>query len=312
MPIRRRCLLTAGLTAVLVVPAGPALADSTPDSGSSTEGSVTEGSVEVDGARIHYQVEGEGEPMVLVHGYPLSGDLFARNRAELAESFQVITPDLPGYGGSETSGQQAEGSVGAYADDVLAVMDDLGVDSAVVGGMSMGGQIVLSMYQQAPERFDGMILIDTTAAPAPPPEAGTWEGVAQVVREQGKQAVPPLVIDEMLTGRTRMDEPELVDQLIGLMDQASTEAYLAGASALATRPDFQPLLPDIAVPTLLLVGLEDHLYPYEMDQQMAAAIPDSDLVVLDGGAHAAIIEQAQPADAAILQWAQEQSLSAAA
>ena len=140
-------------------------------------------------------------------------------------------------------------------------MTELGVEEALIGGMSMGGPIVFSMYEMAPERFAGMLLIDTIAAPANEIEAGTWMGTVAFLRQNGVEALPPLLIDEMLTGEARMERPELAEYLIGIMNEASLQAALAGAMALANRPDFRPLLGEIDVPVLVLVGLQGHHLP---------------------------------------------------
>lgn len=254
-----------------------------------------------DGARIYYEVHGEGEPMVLVHGYPLNGGLFRDNVGPLSEQFQVVTVDLRGYGQSETP--NSEGSVALYASDVLAVMDELGLNQAIIGGMSMGGPIVFELYRQAPERFRAMILNDTIAAGAVPAEAGLWQGVGQQVEELGVASLVDFLMPDMLTAETRMNHPELVAYLGGLMEQASEDAALAGASALETRPDSAATLAEITVPTLILTGEEDSLYPYEIAQSLNEGILNSTLVLLPGAAHAAIIEAADEANAAILEWA---------
>ena len=261
-----------------------------------------EGFVEIaDGARIFYQTWGEGQPIVLVHGYPLNGGLFRDNVAALAEQHQVVTVDLRGYGQSETPDAQA--SIALYASDVLAVMDELDLQSAIVGGMSMGGPIVFELYRQAPDRFAGMILIDTIAAAAAPPEAGLWRGVAEQVEGMGPESLIGFLMPDMLTGDTRMNRPELVDHLSSLMQAASVDAWLGGANALATRPDSTATLPEIQVPTLILVGLEDSLYAFEIARGMQEQIPDSRLEILPGASHAAIFEAADEANAAILDWA---------
>lgn len=254
-----------------------------------------------DGARIYYEVHGEGEPMVLVHGYPLNGGLFRDNVGPLSEQFQVLTVDLRGYGRSETP--DSEGSIELYASDVLAVMDDAGIEQAIVGGMSMGGPIVFEMYRQAPERFRGMILNDTIAAGAVPAEAGLWRGVVEQVEELGVASLVDFMMPDMLTAETRMNNPELAEYLGNLMEQASEEAALAGANALETRPDSAATLAEITVPTLILTGIDDSLYPYEVAQSMNEGILNSELVLLPGAAHAAIIEAADEANAAILEWA---------
>lgn len=264
----------------------------------STAGSFVE---TADGARIYYEVHGEGEPMVLIHGYPLNSGLFRDNVGPLSEQYQVITLDLRGYGQSETP--NSEGSIVTYASDVLAVMDDVGVDQAIIGGMSMGGPIVFEMYRQAPERFRGMILNDTIAAEATPSEAGLWGGVGEQAETLGVPSLVDFLMPDMLTADTRMNNPELVAYLGGLMEQASQEAAIAGASALATRPDSAATLAEITVPTLILTGQDDSLYPYEIAQSLNEGILNSELVLLPGAAHAAIIEAADEANAAILEWA---------
>ena len=262
-----------------------------------------EGFVEVNGARIHYQSQGDaGDPaMVLVHGYPLSGDLFREQRDGLSDTYRVVTLDLRGYGDSTAPDSNA--TVQTYAQDVLDVMTELNVDRAIIGGMSMGGPIVFEMYRRAPARFRGMILIDTTPKPAAPAEAGLWRGVAAQARQQGVPSLVPFLLKDMLTGDTRMNRPQLADFLGGIVEAASLDAAVAGANALASRPDSRPTQSTISVPTLILTGAEDSIYPFETARDMNAAIPNSTLVLPAGAAHAAIIEAGSAANDAIRSWA---------
>lgn len=290
------------ITLLLALLIGASVAQEQPQQ-TSTPPADREGFVDMDdGARVFYQVWGEGQPMLLIHGYPLNGGLFRDNVGPLSEHYQVATVDLRGYGQSETPDNQ--GSIETYAGDVLAVMDELGFEQAIIGGMSMGGPIVFEMYRQAPDRFSGMILIDTLAAPASPPEAGLWNGVAEMVQAMDKGPVIDFLMPDMLTGETRMNRPELVEYMTGLMEAASLEAWVAGANALATRPDSRDLLSQIDVPTLILVGLEDSLYPFEIARSMQEQIPTAQLEILPGAAHAAILEEAGLANQVIRSWAQ--------
>ena len=262
-----------------------------------------EGTVEVNGATIHYRSEGAADApaIVLVHGYPLSGDLFREQRAGLSGTYRVVTLDLRGYGASTAPDSNA--TVQTYAQDVLDVMTRLGVERAIIGGMSMGGPVVFEMYRRAPARFRGMILIDTTPKPAAPAEAGLWRGVAAQARQQGVPSLVPFLIKDMLTGQTRMNDAPLADYLSGLITDASLEAAVAGANALATRPDSQPTLATISVPTLVITGAEDTIYPFETARDMANAIPNATLALPPGAAHAAIIEAGGAANDAIRSWA---------
>lgn len=256
---------------------------------------------EVNGARIFYEAAGDGPPMLLLHGYPLSGAMFARVREALEADHTVITVDHRGYGLSEAP--EVPDSIEVYAEDALAVLDELGIEQAIVGGMSMGGPIALSMYEMAPERFSGMILIDTTAAAAGPPEAGLWKGVETVIADKGLAPVIPALIPDMLTGVTRVSDPAFGEYLTSVMEGASDEAGRGGAIALAERPDFTALLGEIEVPVLVLVGVEDALYSVSVSQEMQSKIPGATLAIIPGGSHAAIFEAAGASAAAISDWA---------
>lgn len=264
-------------------------------------GMADEGTVEVNGASIFYSSQGEGEPMVLIHGYPLSGELFRDNVGPLAASYRVITVDLRGFGRSEAPDDQA--SIETYATDVLAVMDELGIDEAIVGGMSMGGITIFEMVRQAPERLSGIVLIDTVHLPAATAEAAMWRGVAAQAEEEGVASLADFLMPDMLSGNARMNREELVEHLSGLVEQASLEGAVGGANALADRPDSTATLGDITVPTLIIVGLEDTLTPFEVHEEMQGAIEGSELVIIPDAAHASNFEAAEAANEAILEWA---------
>lgn len=255
---------------------------------------------DVNGARIFYQATGDGPALLLLHGYPLSGAMFGRVREALEDRWTVISLDHRGYGLSDAP--DMPGAIEIYAQDALAVLDQLGIEQAVIGGMSMGGPITLSMYQMAPKRFSGMILIDTTAGSAGPPEAGLWRGIESVIAKSGLAPIIPALIPDMLTGETRLIDPVHADYLTEIMQGASAKAGREGAIALAERPDFTGLLGNIEVPVLVMVGVEDALYAVNVSRDMADSIPDSTLAILPGGSHAAVFEAAGHAAAAIRNW----------
>jgi len=257
------------------------------------------GSVSVGGARIAYRVQGHGPALMLVHGYPLSGELFAKNRATLARRYTVVTPDLRGFGSSTTP--DSEGSVQIYAKDMLAMMDHLNIKKAIIGGMSMGGPVVLEMYREAPQRFRGLILIDSTTSPANDVEKAQWPGFGKQAEDKGVASMVPVLMPQMLTTETRMSNPALVAFVGHVVTRGSIKAAVGGGQTLATRPDSRNT--KIHVPVLILVGKEDPIYPVEMQQKIHQDTPGSRLVVIPGAAHAAIIEKPEQASQAILSWA---------
>ena len=277
--------------AALALLGAPAMAQGAPEVSALQAPDARQGEyAEVDGARIFYEAAGEGPAVMLLHGYPLSGALFARMRDELQKNHTVVTVDHRGYGKSEA--QSNPGTVEQYAKDAIAVMDKLGIEKAAIGGMSMGGPIVFEMFRQAPDRFSQMILIDTIAAPASPMEAGIWNGSMKKIEEAGVEGIIPFLMPQMLTGETRETMPEVGKYLESAMKQASKEAALGGAKALAERPDSGPTLEKIEVPVLVLVGRADPVYAYEISQKMADAIGDNaSVAIIPGASHAAVFEK---------------------
>ncbi|GGL52533.1 alpha/beta fold hydrolase [Wenxinia marina] len=162
-------------TALTPVLAAPAFAQDAAEALGLPAPAAREGqTLSVNGADIFVSESGEGEVLYLLHGYPLSGALFERVRDRLDDEYRVVTIDHRGYGNS--TAPEVVGDVATYAEDALSVLDELGIDSAVIGGMSMGGPILFEMYRQNPDVFDAAILIDTNPNPANEIEAGIWNG----------------------------------------------------------------------------------------------------------------------------------------
>ncbi|KKK88050.1 hypothetical protein LCGC14_2747060, partial [marine sediment metagenome] len=237
---------------------------------------------------------------VLLHGYPLSGALFERMRDTLDDSHRVITIDHRGYGKSTTEAPVED--VTTYAEDALAVIEELGIENAAIGGMSMGGPIVFEMYRQNPDIFSQMLLIDTNHMPANKIEAGIWEGAEATLKEkEDVSAIIPFLMPNMLTGETRTETaPAQVDYLTEAMKQASVDGAIGGAKVLANRPDSSETLGSVDVPVLVLVGRADPVYPVELSQKMADAAPQGEIAIIDGASHAAVFEQPEASAQAIL------------
>lgn len=276
-----------------------ALLSTTAFAGGAAAPVAAEGTVTVNGAQVYYKATGSGQPLLLIHGYPLNGELFKNNR--MMSGYRVITVDLPGFGKSKLAPGQTV-SIENYAQTMVGFMDAMKLDKAVVGGMSMGGMTLLQMYKIAPERFKGLILIDTTAEPAGIAEAAMWRGTAQQAQQKGVASLVDLLMPRMLTGESRMKMPNQVAPLGNLIKQASVEGAVGAGNALASRPDANPVLPTIKVPTLIVAGLEDNVTAPELQMKMNKAIRGSKLVLIPGAGHASTFEKAGAMNAAVANW----------
>jgi len=255
------------------------------------------------GVSLFYHDEGQGEPLLLIHGFPLSGELFQPQRAGLSHRFRVITPDLRGMGRSDSLPDADDYAMSTYADDLAALLDALGIGQAIVGGMSMGGYVAFAMLRRHPDRVRGLILFDTKAA-ADTAEARTGRyKMMQQARDEGVGAIADAMLPKMLSERTRAEQPELARWLRELMAANPVDGIVGALHALAERPDSSPLLPTINIPTLVVVGSEDPITPPAVAQEMADAIPGAELLVVDGAAHAANLERPEEVNARIERWA---------
>lgn len=258
---------------------------------------------DLDGVSIFYHDEGQGEPLLLVHGFPLSSDLYQPQRAALSHRFRVITPDLRGMGRSDPL--PGAYSMESYADDLSALLDHLGIGQAIVGGMSMGGYVVFALVRRHPDRVKGLILLDTKAA------ADTEEGrqgrfkMAEQARSEGASAIAEVMLPKMLTEQTLSQQPELAEFVRGMMAATPVEGITGALEAMAARSDSTPLLASIQVPTLIIVGNEDQITPTAVAQEMHKAIPNAELVIIDGAAHAATLERPAAVNQAIEEWASQ-------
>ncbi|WP_062438970.1 alpha/beta fold hydrolase [Herbidospora daliensis] len=235
--------------------------------------------------RLYTRTAGSGLPLVLLHAFPLSSAMWLAQRGGLAAGCQVVTPDLRGFGGSQLGDD--EPSLDAMADDVAELLDGLGVERAVVGGLSMGGYVVMALARRHPERLAGVILANTKAAPDTPEAAANRETVARRLLDGGDllDTVPNLL------GPTSLERRGMVvGRVRGLVGAAPAQAAAWAQRAMAARPDSFDTLRGLTVPALVIAGDEDKITPTAEAEAMTKAIPDARLVVIGHAGHLSAIE----------------------
>lgn len=246
---------------------------------------------------LAYTEVGRGRPLVLLHAFPLSSALFGPllDAGIAGEHWQVITPDLRGFGDSPLGDD--EPSLAAMAADVVALLDHLRIETAVVGGVSMGGYVTMELLRAAPERVDGVLLIDTKAG-ADTEQARTGRlAMAQAVHEQGRGVLDPM-LDGLLGATSRAERADVVALVSGWLDAADPAAVAWAQRAMAARPDSHRTLAESGVPGAVIVGGEDTLSPLAEATTMAQELGTAPRVVPAAG-HLAVLEQPGPAAAAV-------------
>jgi pimeloyl-ACP methyl ester carboxylesterase len=243
--------------------------------------------IEAGGHRIAYDRQGEGPPVVLLHGGVGDRRTWRRQIDDLSDEFTVVAWDAPGYGGSSDPPEAFR--LADFADCLAAFIDALGLGRAHVVGLSFGGGLALELYRRHPEIPMTLVLAGAYAG---------WAGSLppEVVEQRLQLALrladlpPGQLVDEMLPTLFSASAPaELVDEFAAIMSEFHPAGLRANARAFA-EADVRDVLPRIGVPTLLLHGGEDVRAPLNVAQDIHARIPRARLVVMPGVGHASSVE----------------------
>lgn len=228
--------------------------------------------------------------VVLIHAFPLNASLWQPQVDRAPAGWRFVTPDLPGFGRSSLPPVR---TIDGMAHAVLAHLDELRIERAVIGGMSMGGYVTLALFRLAPERFSGMVLADTRATADNDQQREGRRRMIASVRQDGPQAVADEMLPRLLGETTHRDQPELATRVRQMIETNSADAIAGAVEAMMGRVDSRPLLAEIAVPALVVCGDEDVLTPPSDSEALHAAISGSRLAVLAGAGHLSNIEAAE-------------------
>ena len=237
---------------------------------------------------VRYLEAGQGEAIVLLHAFPLNAEQWLPQLHRVPPGRRVIAPDLRGFRGSGPAFEDpgVDGvTMDGYGTDVLALMDHLDIERAVVGGLSMGGYVAFAMLRLAAPRVSGLVLANTRAAADSAEGRANRDRLIALVRQEGAAALVREMLPKLLGETERREQPDLVDAVERLIRMNSADGLAAALAAMRDRPDSTPLLPAIACPTTIVTSDEDTLIPSSESDAMHRLIPGSQLVVLRGVGH---------------------------
>ena len=251
---------------------------------------------DVNGQHIHYEdTGGDGPVVILGHGFLMDHEMFVHQVAALRDRYRVITWDERCFGTTEFDGQPF--SYWDSARDCLALLDHLGIDRAVVGGMSQGGFLSLRAALTAPERVRGLILLDTAAAAEHPEVAAGYQQMIDTWTTVGP-------VDELAEIIANIIIADPAENAVWIAKwQARPKELLAQAGAcLLSRDDITDRLGEITCPALVIHGTDDTAITMDKAETLAAGLVGCGGVVKVGGAHAANLTNPEPVNAAILEF----------
>ena len=232
--------------------------------------------------------DGPGEPLVLLHAFPLNGRMFEPQMEAFSEGRRVVAPDYPGFGRSPRTPAQPD--IRYYAEGVLGLLDRLGLERVVLGGVSMGGYVALGCMRLFPERVSGLILADTRPDADSEETRENRKNMARRVADEGVEILIELQMRRLLARDTLENNEEVVEEVRDMILESSPGGVVAALGALRERPDSTPLLEEIEVPTLVIGGEEDGISSPEVMGAMAQKIPGSRHVTLPRAGHLSNLE----------------------
>lgn len=255
---------------------------------------------------LHHIETGSGPAVVLLHAFPMDSALWAAQRRPIGQAgYRVITPDLPGFGGSALPSGPA--SLDVMADEVAALLDHLGIDRAIVGGLSMGGYVTMAMLRRHRERLAGIVLADTKATADTPQGAAARQAMAAEVEAAGSAVViAEGMLPNLLGTTTRSTRPEVVAAVSRWIGAQPAAAVAWAQRAMAARPDSSADIAGFGGPVLVLYGEEDTISTAADAQAMAAAArvggsPTSVLEIPRSG-HLSAVEDPDAVTRGLLGW----------
>lgn len=248
------------------------------------------------GARVHFDVTGEGPPVLLLHGFTLQGDALSVLTAALAPRYACVTMDLLGHGGSSGPEDPERYRLEELALDAVAVMDRLGHERFALFGYSLGGRVAMRLALRHRPRIAALILESASPGIEDPREREARQraddALAEEILRQGVgwfaghwENIPLFATQRTLSAETRARVRE------GRLRQSAGGLALSLRGAGAGRdPDVWQRIGDLPGPLLLLAGAEDPKYA-AIAARMAAIHPDARLRILEGAGHTAHLER---------------------
>jgi pimeloyl-ACP methyl ester carboxylesterase len=244
-----------------------------------------------DDAQLAFDDIGSGhDALLLIHGHPFDRTMWQPQLAPIASlGWRLVVPDLRGYGASPGGGEKT--TLDVFARDLLMLLDHLGIDQAVVAGLSMGGQIAMEICRLAPARVRGLVLAATF--PQAETEPGKRHRIATAERllAEGMAGYATEMLPRMLAAGSIQSAPEMAQHVARMMRHAPAAGAAAALRGRAERPDYCAVLERFERPALIVVGDQDAFTTRQDADRMHTLLKDSELAWLPGVGHMPNLER---------------------
>jgi len=238
--------------------------------------------ISVNGIDLAYERRGKGNPLVLIHGFPLDHTSWEDVALLLQDDFDLIIPDLRGFG--ESGSVDASYTVADMADDISGLLNNLGIEKAAFAGHSMGGYVALSFAKAYPQKVSGLGLVSSQAlADSPERKAGRYK-TAEDVAEKGV-----IVVSDAMSSKLSPNADVQV-YVRRVIERQGKSGVMGALKAMAEREDLSPSLSSFNFQVVLLHGAADVLIPVDRSREIKQIMPSARLIELPEAGHMPIKE----------------------
>lgn len=238
------------------------------------------------------------DAVVLIHAFPLNASQWAPQTDVTDGSIRMFTPDLPGFGTQPGLDEQAF-SMELAAEYIGRELQVQGIDTCILGGLSMGGYVAFECWRQFPEKISGMLLANTKAtADSPDAVQARYDAVEQIGAGHYTRFVDEL-IERLVSPTTRQNSPDVVGDVRAMMLRAIPDSVIAALLGIAARRDSTGLLSTISIPVSIVVGADDAITTGDDARSMHSLLPESSLTVIEKVGHLSNLESPNQFNAAL-------------
>lgn len=243
-------------------------------------------------SKLSYKRYGTGPALMLLHGFPASGNLWSEVQFQLSQHTTLLIPDLPGTGGSDLKNDDT--SMDELAHVVPEILDDAGISQCVVAGHSMGGYIALAAAGLFPDRLKGLSLVHSTANSDDEEKKEKRKKAISVIRKGGKDVFIKGMIPPLFSESFRQAHPETIQERIEEGMKIPSESLIAFYNAMIARPGRLEVLSAAGFPVQFILGKEDSTIPWQSVLSQCSLPVRSFVSLYDSCAHMSMLEQKEP------------------
>lgn len=248
---------------------------------------------------IHYTATGNGEPIILVHGFGEDSRIWENQVKPLAAKYQVFLPDLPGTGKSP---DRPGLSIESMADDLAEILDHEKIDKVVMAGHSMGGYVTLAFAEKYPLRLKAFSLVHSTAFADSEQKKEARRKSIDIIREYGTKPFLDSAIPNMFAVKNRTAMVKTIEKIIADNSHILPGSLIAFYEAMMIRPDRTQILKNASVPVQFIVGKEDQAVPFS-DSMQQIHLPDLSYIhILESSGHMGMLEEPDKTNTSLLEF----------